>query len=212
MLRGFFSRKVWFIHNPLKSWTLKDLSEQELRLVVGTLTTVERQHCLVWKKDWKQWQPLNKTEKLSLLERELCELSHLPEGAPPLPSSALALSEDEITQVKIIIREPDRLVEDRRHGRHEICVPVEIIQGSQVFRTQTLDISASGMRFKDPIPEWVAGYFTVLFSDPKSFEITCALVEDQKHNKNCAEVFDTNDEESGLKTYLEWVASLNKTD
>ena len=204
MIKGFFSRTRWGLHNPLKSWTLTDLTDHELKLLAGTLTEAERQLCLVWKKDWNQWRRITTVEGFSEPEAS----SQVMLGAPPIPADALQTVE-EITQVKIMTKEPQRLMQDRRHGRHEVRVPVEIIQGTQTFRTETLDISLSGVRFKDPIPDWVAGYFTVLFRKPdKSFEITCALVEDQKENKNCAEVFDTNDEESGLKTYLDWVKSL----
>lgn len=201
---GFLSRQRWALHNPLKSWTLKDMMDHELQLVMGTLTSAERQLCLIWKKGWADWKRM-----ATIADFEFQPPIAIVEGAPPLPGNPLLQGEEEVTQVKILGRGPDRQMEDRRHGRHEICVPVEIIQGSQTFRTETLDISTSGVRFKDPIPDWVAGYFTVLFRGPlPPFEITCALVEDQKNNKDCAEVFDTNDEESGLQTYLAWVKSF----
>lgn len=207
MFKMLFSRDRWALHNPLKSWTLTDLTDHELKLLAGTLTDAERQLCLVWKKGWDQWRKITSLQGLINLESVVPEMH----GAPPIPGDALHTGGEEITQVKILSKEPQRLVADRRHGRHEVKVPVEIIQGTQTFRTETLDISLSGLRFKDPIPDWVAGYFTVLFRLPQqSFEITCALVEDQKDKKNCAEVFDTNDEESGLKTFLDWVQSLEQ--
>ncbi len=208
MLRGlFFRSQGWAFHNPLKSWTLKDLTDHELRLVASTLTKAEFQLCLVWKKGWSQWTCIANVEGFEIQSHEVPLVI---EGAPPISSHGVELAEAEITQVKIVSQEPARLLKDRRHGRHEICIPVEIIQGSQTFRTETLDVSYSGVRFKEPIPDWVAGYFTVLFRLPnQTFEITCALVEDQKDSKNCAEVFDTNDEESGLKTFITWVNSLD---
>lgn len=203
MIKELFFRKPWAVHNPLKSWTLKGLSMNELKLVASTLTDAELQLCMVFKDGWTQWKNLCKLEGFEKGQPVVCL-----DDLPPIPSEAFQ-TEEVITQVKIVGKEPERLLQDRRHGRHEVRVPVEIIQNSQTFRTETLDISLSGVRFKDSIPDWVAGYFTVLFRKPdKSFEITCALVEDQKENKNCAEVFDTNDEESGLKTYLDWVKSL----
>ena len=205
-MMGFsiFSRKPWALHNPLKSWTLKDLSDHELKLLTGTLTVAERQLCLLWRTGWSEWQRLCQSEGFKSPAPPI-EI----EGLPPIPSNALHAEGDDITQVKTLAKGPARLRQDRRHGRHEVRVPVEIIQGEQSFRTETLDISYSGVRFKDPIPDWVAGYFTVVFRGPgQAFEITCALVEDQKDQKDCAEVFDTNDEESGLKDYFTWVNSL----
>ncbi len=203
MFKEFFFRKPWAIHNPLKSWTLKGLSNDELKLVAGTLTDTELQLCLVYKEGWEEWKRFCKLEGFEKAQPQVSL-----EDLPQIPTEAFQ-SEEVITQVKIVSKEPERLLQDRRHGRHEVSIPVEIIQNNQTFRTETLDISLSGVRFKDPIPDWVAGYFTVLFRKPdQSFEITCALVEDQKDQKNCAEVFDTNDEESGLKTYLDWVKSL----
>ena len=208
MFKSLFSRsQCWALHNPLKSWTLKDLTDRELRQVVNTLTKAEFQLCLVWKKGWSQWTRLSSLEGFEIQSHEEPLII---EGAPPIPGHGVESTEAEITQVKIVSRGPARHLQDRRHGRHEISIPVEIIQGSQTFRTETLDVSYSGVRFKEPIPDWVAGYFTVLFRLPnQTFEITCALVEDQKDSKNCAEVFDTNDEESGLKTFITWVNSLD---
>jgi hypothetical protein len=206
MLSWLFSQNQWALHNPLKSWTLKGLNDRELKLIAGTLTAAEMNLTLIWKKGWTEWKRLNQVEGFMAAENALTMA-----GAPPIPANALHHQEDEITQVKIASYEPVRLRKDRRHNRHEVCVPVEIVQSSQSFRTETLDVSESGVRFKDDIPDWVAGYFTVIFRfDTTPFEVTCALVEDQKKKKDCAEVFDTNDEESGLQRYLEWVRSMHK--
>lgn len=196
--------KKWSVHNPLKSWTLHGLSKREVKLLRLTFSPVESQLCLVWKQGWPEWKKVNDP---AFAEIDSVDISSEAE-APSIPPSP-APSEDEITQVRLIAKEPVRLRSNRRHDRFEVLVPVEIIQNRTTFRTETVDVSESGIRFKDHLPDWVAGYFTVIFRFPQAcIEITCALVEDQKQSKDRAEVIDTNDEESGLAQYLNWVRSI----
>lgn len=200
---AIFASRKWSLHNPVKGWTLHRLSLREVSILIGTLSPVELASSFVWQKKWLGWRRLAEVQLTKSTEVILA-----PPSVPPLPEMAAAEVAEEVTQVRPVqVRAPD--VTPRRHARTKISVPVEIVKGTDFLATQTLDVSESGIRFSEPLPGWVVGYFTVIFrQDGLNFEITCALVEDQKGVKDRAEVIDTNDEESGLQKYLVWTRSL----
>jgi hypothetical protein len=209
MIRDLFALRIWSVHNPLKMWTLNKLSRREVKILSGTLSQAEINVCLIWTDGWPDWKKLKDS-------KEFCkgELEKAPANLPPVSPKLVAASEEDITQVhaesinKWVEKESQK---NRRHPRFEIKIPVEIVRGDQVFKTTTADVSESGVRFAQDLPEWVAGYFTLIFSvDKQSIEITGALVEDQKNVKDKCEIVDTNDEESGLPKYIKWVRSLQK--
>jgi hypothetical protein len=203
MFGKLFSSKAWSLHNPLKQWTLHQLTWNELQKVVQTLSPTEVCFSVVWKKGWAEWQKLkDNPDLIKPLDVKSLEV-------PPIPQHLLETTEDDITQVKLMQASPSRAM-GRRHQRYNVSIPVEIVRGEQSFKTTTIDVSESGVRFVEDLPEWVAGYFTIIFDIGGAIiEVTAALVEDQKNVKNRAEIIDTNDEESGLDIYLAWVRSLN---
>ena len=204
MIKNWLPRRVWSLHNPLKVWTLHNLTQREVRLLVRTFSSAEVSLCLVWRPGWNDWKKLRDEAVLSafMVEDEDSK-------APPITKKHLEISDEDITQIQAGKKPPPTDSAERRHCRFEVQVPVEVVRGDQIFSTVTADVSESGVRFKEDLPEWVAGYFTLIFRvGNESFEITGALVEDQKQIKDKAEVVDTNDEESGLHKYLAWVRSL----
>lgn len=199
-----FLQSKWSIHNPLKNWTFHGLCKNQIQVLLSSLTDAERKFCYVWKKEWPYWRRLLDSELNQLSPYSAIAPAHL----PALPSNILT-HEEEITSVHSISNEPKHDLSHRRHKRFEVKVPVEIILKDQVFKTETTDVSESGLRFKDSLPDWLAGYFTVILKlEGKKVEVVCMLVEDQKNEKNRAEVVDTKDEESGLHAYMDWVRQL----
>lgn len=199
MLSRFFPAPgEWSLHNPLKGWTLHGLSTREARLVVATLSLPELKTALVWSAGRPEWGALEDDAFATLRESE-----RRPEPpAPPFPKTE---REVEITSVL-----PDRQrvsrTQEREFARVSRDVPAEILLGPQSFKTVTDNFSEGGIKFKDRLPEWVAGYFTVILTLPeRSFEITCMLVEDQKTDKTRVATVETDDEESHLPHYRAWV-------
>lgn len=178
------------------------MTDREVRILVETFSAAELNMCLIWKRGWSEWKKLKEIPELIAAEPQPTII------VPPLPRMQDE-DEEEITQVRLLHTQPQKESEVRRHARYKVSVSVEIIKGEQSFQTKTADVSESGVRFVEDMPDWVAGYFTIIFKvKTDTFEVTGALVEDQKNVKNRAEVVDTNDEESGLPKYLAWVRSL----
>lgn len=193
-----FTSLDWSLHNPLKGWTLHRLSLEEAQKLVHTMSLPERKVSWAWITGWSDWRSLG-AEGTELLFKEQFEDNEL---APTLPANRL---EDEITEVHV---EPKKENTIREHLRIKADLSAEVILGSQSFKTRTTDYSEGGIRFKDALPDWVAGYFTVIVqTTARSFEVTCILVEDQKIQKTRVEIVETEDEESQLPAYKAWVLS-----
>lgn len=200
MLTSLFKAADWSIHNPLKVWTLHALTEREVRLIVSTLSAAEHRMLWVWKRGWQEWVALSDDAAETLREMEApADLTDVPE--PPA-----LLETDEITAVKVITQ--GRRMHGRHHERTSIVARAEIIVGNQSFHSRTENVSEGGIKFGQNLPDWVAGYFTVVIYDQAPIEVICMLVEDQKTDKTRVEVVETEDEESQLPRYREWVRQL----
>ena len=201
MIKNLFNKPLWTLHNPLKGWTLQGITHDEACLLVSTLTTAEVNLSLVWRSDWSQWQKLNSAVGQELFrERKV-------EGAapPPIPSRMVEDEHDEVTQVR-----PSQLKQKtaRKFHRCKVEVPCDVIVGGHVFSTRSQDISGGGFCFTDSMPEWVAGYFTVVLKKEPALEFTCRVVEDQKQNRLRAEIMD-NSRPEALEALQEWLENSN---
>lgn len=196
MLQRFFNSR-WSLHNPLKVWTLHSLSEREARLLISTLSVAEHRMLWVWKSGWGAWRPLSH-ESADILRVSEPELNG--DGVPELPA---LLQTDEITAVKAITQV--RRTQVRGYERVSVAVRAEVVLGNQTFHTRTENVSEGGIKFAQNLPDWVAGYFTVIVYEQTPMEITCMLVEDQKTDKTRVEVVETEDEESHLPRFRAWV-------
>ncbi len=192
---GIFKSNPWTLHNPLKSWTLQGLSDEEAQIVVSILTLAESNVVLVWNKDWSHWLPLRSPE---------CRLLFVPwvplGPNPPEMTAEVGLHdpvEDETTQVRPVhvIR---KTMIDRRHERYLVRISCDVVVGENVFSTHSKDISTGGICFEEALPEWVAGYFTVIIKSENPLEIVCMMVEDQKKDKFRAEILESNPERLSL--------------
>lgn len=198
---GFLTRRPWALHNPLKSWTLAGLSLRECQLLVASMSDAEMKVSWAHHENWPEWKPLSEPECHDLFLFK--DVDH-----PSLPALPQITQEDdhEITQVRMItsvqkIREP--IV--RKYVRYTAKIPVEIMLSSYSFSTHTLDLSEGGFCFEDKLPDWVAGYFTVVMNTPdKMFEFTCFLAEDQKKDKFRAEIAPTTAEKV-LEEFRTWL-------
>ncbi|MBS1972490.1 MAG: PilZ domain-containing protein [Bdellovibrionales bacterium] len=189
---SLFVRRPWAIHNPLKSWTLAGLSMRECQLLVASMTDAEVKVSWAHHENWTEWKPLSEPECHDLFGYKDSAHGELP-AVPQITQE----DDHEITQVRMVtVGVQKRELIARKFTRYEAKVPVEIVVGSNTFSTSTLDMSEGGFCFEDKLPDWVAGYFTVVLNTPeKMFEFTCFLAEDQKKDKFRAEVAPTTSEQ-----------------
>lgn len=201
---SLFDRRIWALYNPLKSWTLAGLSLRECQLLVASMSDAEMKVSWAFKANWNDWKPLANPACHSLFSFK----DHKHDGLPNVPD--LKQEDDhEITQVRTLasttakVREPIA----RKHQRYLVQLPADIMVGSQRFSTLTTDVSEGGFLFKDPLPDWVAGYFTVLIvSGEAKFEFTCCLAEDQKKEKFRTEISPMTGEEQ-IQAFRTWLSS-----
>lgn len=199
---GWSRRREWALYNPLKSWTLAGLSLPEVQLLVASMSDAEMTVSWAYSTGWGDWKPLGSPDCHELFKFKDRKHAKL----PPLPD--LKQDDDhEITQVRSMssvgpkVREPI----PRKHSRYVANLDVEIMVGSQHFATVTTDVSEGGFLFADPLPDWVAGYFTVLLkAKNKKFEFTCCLAEDQKKEKFRTEISPMTPEKQ-IRAFRHWL-------
>ena len=204
---NFFSRQHWAIHNPLKSWTLAGLSLRECQVLVATMSDADMKISWVFHKTWTEWKPLG--DELCHTLFKLNEIENM--ILPTLPAMKSDDRDHDITQVVSAagtgLNNGEHI--QRKYTRFAARVFVDILVGSHSFSTQTADLSEGGFLFEDPLPEWVAGYFTVKLKVPgQNFEFTCFLAEDQKKEKFRIEIAPTNSQ-SLVNEFRNWLEIQN---
>lgn len=169
------------------------------------MTDAEMKVSWAHQEGWADWKPLSGPECHGLFSYKDSDHGEL----PALPQ-IIQEDDHEITQVRVVnsgIQKREQIV--RKFIRYEAKIPAEIVVGANAFATNTLDMSEGGFCFEDKLPDWVAGYFTVVLNTPeKMFEFTCFLAEDQKKDKFRAEVAPTTSEQV-INEFREWLLSKN---
>jgi len=202
---SIFKRRPWAIHNPLKSWTLAGLSLRECQLLVASMTDADVKVSWAYRESWTDWKPLSDPEC-----HDLFGFKDSAHGVLPALPQIIQEEDHEITEVRVmVVGSQKRELVERKFIRYAAKVPVEIVVGANSFSTQTCDLSEGGFYFEDKLPDWVAGYFTVVLNTPeKMFEFTCFLAEDQKKDKFRAEVAPTTAEQV-INEFREWLLAKN---
>ena len=163
----------WALHNPLKGWTLYDLTQEEAQVLVNSLSPNEIRLCRVCDLREKKWESLD-PQKYGILFSSKGKIQGL---FPAMDQLEKTSSED----LEYFIVKPQKRVVPRLHQRLEVELPVTIENHSQTFQSKTIDISEGGLCLKDLIPDWVSGYFIAkVFFNSKVCQLMCSLVEDQK--------------------------------
>ncbi|MFN3697937.1 MAG: hypothetical protein ACK4VO_10900 [Pseudobdellovibrio sp.] len=174
------------MHNSLKGWTLYNLSDREVQLVIKTLTKNETRLIQVCHQSTLNWEPLDEHRHKGLFVE--VGQNH---GVFPEPKEAL-IADDTDTDYFVI--RPKKVFLPRLHDRIEKKFPAIVLGQSQNFETETADLSAGGVQFKDLLPKWVSGYFLIKIHDgAETFMLMCSLVEDQIENKRVQIVSEESD-------------------
>lgn len=178
----FLKSTVWCIVNPVRNWKLEGLSKKELELLVVTLSDLERSTCRVFKKGDSTWKTLSDFSELDFsrsFEHQV-DCPELPDnmGLRKNPQEgAEDTSRVLIRSIPVLPREPERHFE-----RFPLETTVKVILGQKTFEATTDNLSLGGIRLKEPLPTWVAGYYAVFLTLPDGvlLELVCSVAEDQK--------------------------------
>lgn len=176
----------WAVHNPLKGWTLYDLSEKEVQLLLNSFTPNEVRLCRVCSNQEKKWMGLDASVHAALFS----DYGKDPAGFPPPDQTEKTAS----MGTDYFIVRPKKVIYPRLHQRIDIALPVSIENHTQSFKTETIDISEGGLHLKEIIPDWVSGYFIVkIYSGGQTIQLMCSLVEDQKVKQRVQVVSEDSD-------------------
>ncbi len=191
---------MWALYNALKFWTLYNLSEDEVRLLLLTFSDNELKLTKICKTNDSKWDSVLAPAYSAFLSPEI-KLRY--QHADDYPS--LELKNDSDTDDSFFKKAAKKTQHPRLHNRYEKRVLCGILSGqNKEFSTETIDLSEGGLYFKDIIPDWVAGYFIVTVNS--EFALLCSLVEDQKEKTRVQIVADENDPQFNL--YREWLQTL----
>lgn len=164
---------MWALHNALKGWTLYGLNEREVQLIINSLSATELKLLSVCHLTEKAWIPFDLQKHATFISETAKNKNHFPE-----PSN-LGSAND--ADPSYFVVKPKKAILPRLHQRIDIEIDASIEGQVKKFDSQTVDLSEGGIYFKDVIPDWVSGYFIVSINyNNKSYQIMCALVEDQK--------------------------------
>ncbi|MDZ4661753.1 MAG: PilZ domain-containing protein [Pseudomonadota bacterium] len=172
---------LWCLYDKKRSTFHTALTYGEARAIVRVLGLEERLSWYVWKESWPQWKILTQVAELVATTTEIKPMR----DPPSLPAAA---ESSEIAEH--ISEEKDARKINRTLGE----LTVEIICRGRKFYSVTRDISLKGVQLKDSVPDWMAGYCTLILSRPKNesenepsddqnLEFTCSIVENQELGK-----------------------------
>jgi len=177
---------AWAVHNPLKGWTLYDLEEKEVQLLINTFSPNEMRLCRICARGDTKWKNLDVSVHANFFSNYGKEQGNFP--SPDQTEKTSSMDTD-----YFIVR-PKKVIYPRLHQRIDIALPVSIENHTQSFKTETIDISEGGLHLKEIIPDWVSGYFIVkIYSGNQVVQLMCSLVEDQKIKQRVQVVSEDSD-------------------
>lgn len=191
---------LWALHNPLKPWTLYNLSEAELRLLILSLSESELRLVKICKKNDGLWQTLDKTTHQNFFAKNLGDLYFTNTDYPVVEAK-----EESFIDRQYFVIKPSKVLHPRLHTRYELPVSCVLVgSNNKEFVTETIDLSEGGFHFKDVIPSSYAGYFLVIVES--KYQLMCSLVEDQKEKKRVQIVSEESDYH--FLQYKNWLETL----
>ncbi len=187
----------WALHNTLKGWTLYDLSDREVQLIIKSMSINEMKLTQICRAGDSSWKILTESAHPNLFEK----IKFKTENYPAVDSQLAASGAD----TEYFVVRPKKVIFPRLHNRYEIEVPCVIYSTTRQFHSTTFDLSEGGLFFKDTIPDWVAGYFIVGVHSPDGIiQLMCSLVEDQKEKKRVQIVSEESDPQYLI--YKDWLS------
>ena len=192
--------KSWAVSNALKYWTLYDLTEQDVRLLLLTFSDNELKLAKICRQGDSNWNSVNHPDFKELIKKENREPYSVGNGYP-----VVAETNDSVPDTGFFgLKSGGKVVHPRLYNRIEKEIPCVISLNDKEFQSNTIDLSEGGFYFKDVVPEWVAGYFLV--NVDSKFQLMCSLVEDQKQKARVQIVSEENDPQ--YIAYKDWLTSL----
>lgn len=190
---------MWAVHNSIKGWTLYGLSLREVQLLLNTMSINEIKLTKVSSQNQNEWHFITKDSYPDFFSNTGKENDGFSDHQIVDPHSAV--------DTDFFIITPKKAHQARLHDRINKETKVVLEGQNKSFESVTVDISEGGIFFKDPIPEWVSGYFMVkIFDELNDYQLICSLVEDQKVKQRVQIVSEETD--SHFLKYKKWLAQI----
>ena len=189
----------WALSNALKFWTLYDLTESEVKLLLLTFSDNELKLTKICRKGESSWDSvLNSQSSQSFLNPSNRLKYNNQAGYPGHVATGDASVDTDILKT-------EKIQHAREHNRYESQIFCKILGShNKSFSARTVDLSEGGFQFDEVIPDWVAGYFLVAVDE--RFELMCSVVEDQKERKRVQVAAEESDPQ--YVAYKKWLLSL----
>lgn len=165
---------VWCLRNPLTGVSYDGINRDEARGIMLTFSDHERTQWLVWREDWPEWQWLADCEELT------SSITRKSYPTPP-PMAVIAATKEAVKTLAPPSKAKKQFIA-RKAKRYQVRYAIEIISGGQSFSTYSIDISLGGIQLENPLPDWVAGYCTLIVTDDQGekLEFVATIVENQE--------------------------------
>lgn len=187
------------MHNSLKGWTLYDLSDREVQLLLASMSVNEQKLARICQAGDLSWAICTDQNYPQFFKNNLGTHKSYPKLDFP--------DQAERTAEYFIVQTVKKGQTPRLHKRFSINAACFIRNQTKQFKTNTVDLSEGGLHFTDLIPDWVAGYFIVeLHTQTQMFQLMCSLVEDQSEKKRVQIVSEDSDPQ--YVHYKNWIQTL----
>ncbi len=200
---------LWVFYNMPKAAFYNGLTFQEARAIAKILTPEERAQWIVWKEGWSQWKKMSAASELLVSTSTVLRVMEPPalpteftkskseimviddigenETAIELENEdneavAVAAAVPSVDSSEVDLNEAPENFVVRKDQRVAAEIDVEIISQGRKFTTKSVDLSIGGIQVKDPVPNWLAGYCTIILRRPElkqGLEFVCSVVENQ---------------------------------
>jgi hypothetical protein len=188
----------WALYNALKSWTLYDLTEDEVKLLLLTFSENELKLTKICQKGDSKWDGILSSANSRFLSIDNREKHSDGSGYPSTEISGDASVDTEFLRTT-------KVQHPRVHNRYELTVPCQVNGvANRVVEVKTMDLSEGGISFTETLPDWVAGYFLVVVDG--RFNLLCSVVEDQKERTRVQ--ISSQESDPQYLAYKEWLLTL----
>lgn len=218
---------LWCLYNTETGLQMDGLRLSEVKVVVQRWEQDEREKWKVWMEGWSKWEQLTDVAELNKppARRKVAPPPIIKdsESGEELREEFVIQSEghefhqeqlerDGITQFTLtdlpaVVDGPEFVVRNHRRIQKKLTAILEM--DANIFKTQTVDVSAGGVLFQDNLPDWVVGYCRLTLRKQNKKEevrLMCSMVEDQQsENRRRVELSGLSQEDE--RRLMVWLAS-----
>jgi hypothetical protein len=193
----------WSLFHTTEKNQLNDLRSDQVEAVYAAIPKSQRKEWLIWKEGMPTWKPFDEFPALLMGLRNRRDEPVTVPPATPGAREAVQVIDDSVGNINALSLAEDGSGEDRAAPRYSKRFEIKAQLGDRVFQTTTVDVSMTGMRLKDPIPDGTPKYFNVeIRSGDKVVPVLCSVIRGKNGAPNFRLRIDVNDHINLLQSLL----------